>query len=50
MDKQVNCAVCDQPIPYGVTGWFCSARCDDAELTRRKEIAKLAAEDEKRAE
>jgi endogenous inhibitor of DNA gyrase (YacG/DUF329 family) len=45
MDKQVNCAVCDQPIPYGAVGWFCSQTCDDAELTRCRESAKLAAQD-----
>lgn len=29
------CVVCGREIPRGVLGWFCSERCDTAELHSR---------------
>lgn len=39
--QRPHCAVCDAPIPFGVSGWFCSARCDDADMARRVGLVRL---------
>ena len=40
--QRPHCAVCDAPIPFGVSGWFCSSACDDADMARRVGLVRLA--------
>jgi hypothetical protein len=39
--QRPRCAVCDSPIPFGKSGWFCSTACDDADMARRVGLVRL---------
>ena len=41
LEKRPRCAVCDKPIPFGVSGWFCSPACDDDDMARRVGLVRL---------